>query len=89
MRKKDFRETMNNILDMSDTQETQQLPETKGLQDAKTDRRFRKNPNLVTCSFRTDKDMKEELETLAWQQRTTISAIINNLIKEYLAKQEK
>lgn len=83
--KKDFQKTIQN-LSMNDVQNVQQTAETQEIPGTKTDHRFRKNPNLVTCSFRTENDLKEQVYAIACQQNTTLSAIINDLLKEFVSK---
>lgn len=87
--KKDFSKTIQNISNISDIQDIQQIQDIPDIQDIpekKTDRRFKKNPDLVPFSLRMDKHDKEKLETLAWKQRTTVTGLINEMIKEYISK---
>nr|UVX75660.1 MAG: hypothetical protein [Bacteriophage sp.] len=56
----------------NDTKDTQ---DTKGTQDIK-DRFYRLNLKL-------DIDLKDYLSDEAWRQRTSITALVNKILKEY------
>ena len=92
--KKDFSKTIqeiSNIPDVSQLQQIQDIPQIQQIQykkDGNPDKRFKKNPNLVPFSLRMDIHDKEKLEKLAYQNRRTVTELINEAIKEYLAKPE-
>ena len=43
----------------------------------------------VSLNFNIDKELRDQLKIIAVEQDTTVTEIINNLIREYVAENKK
>lgn len=66
--------------DTQDTYNTQSTPDTHNTQDTHNkQKKYRYNLNL-------DLDLKPYLQDIAWQERTSVTQYINNLIRQDMEK---
>lgn len=72
---KDFKAAATGADRFFSANDTKDIQDTKGTQDIK-DRFYRLNLKL-------DIDLKDYLSDEAWRQRTSITALVNKILKEY------
>lgn len=104
MAKKDFSKTIKNLSNVSENPQLSEKQDIQNIQNIsyiqniqniekpqqKIDkRRLRKKIGFVMYSFRIEENDKTELEKIAYEQRKTVTAVINEAIKEYIDHAKK